>query len=59
MALKTAGMPELQFSFFEYAYIGIPITICGILYMLLLGRHILPEVKVDDSFAKGELSKKL
>lgn len=52
VALKTAGMPELQFSFFEYAYIGIPITICGILYMLLLGRHILPEVKVDDSFAK-------
>ena len=52
VALKTAGMPELQFSFFEYAYIGIPITICGIIYMLLIGRHILPEVKVDDSFAK-------
>ncbi len=52
VALKTAGMPELQFSFFEYAYIGIPITICGIIYMLLVGRHILPEVKVDDSFAK-------
>ena len=52
VALKTAGMPELQFSFFEYAYIGIPITVCGIIYMLLIGRHILPEVKVDDSFAK-------
>lgn len=52
VALKTAGMPELQFSFFEYAYIGIPITICGIIYMLLVGRHILPEVKMDDSFAK-------
>lgn len=29
VALKTAGMPELQFSFFEYAYIGIPITIAA------------------------------
>ena len=51
VALKPAGMPELQFSFFEYAYIGIPITVCGIIYMLLIGRPILPEVKVDDSFA--------
>ncbi|MBO5636059.1 MAG: SLC13/DASS family transporter [Acidaminococcaceae bacterium] len=43
VALKAAGMPELQFSFFEYAYIGIPITIAGILYMMLVGKYLLPE----------------
>ena len=43
VALKAAGMPELQFGFFEYAYIGIPITIAGILYMMFIGKYLLPE----------------
>lgn len=43
VALKAAGMPELEFGFFEYAYIGIPITIAGIIYMVLIGRHLLPK----------------
>ena len=48
VALKTAGMPELQFGFFEYAWIGIPITVAGILYMLFIGRFLLPKTEADD-----------
>ena len=44
----TTGMPELQFGFFEYAYIGIPITVAGIVYMMFLGKYILPEAKTDE-----------
>mgnify|MGYP000747683922 CR=1 FL=1 len=46
-ALQAAGMKE-QFGFFEYAYIGIPITIAGIVYMMFLGKYILPEAKTDE-----------
>ena len=48
VALKTAGMPELQFGFFEYAWIGIPITVAGILYMLFIGRFLLPNTETND-----------
>lgn len=48
VALKAAGMPELQFGFFEYAWIGVPITVAGILYMLFLGRFLLPKTEADD-----------
>ncbi len=59
VALKTAGMPELQFGFFEYAYIGIPITLFGILYMIFIGRHILPETKVDDAFKAADVEQEI
>lgn len=42
VALKAAGMEHLQFGFFEYAYIGIPITVAGIVYMMFLGKYFLP-----------------
>lgn len=42
VALRAAGMPELQFGFFEYAWLGIPITIAGTLYMMFFGKHLLP-----------------
>ena len=48
VALKAAGMGELQFGFFEYAWIGIPITVAGILYMLFIGRFLLPKTEADD-----------
>lgn len=48
VALKAAGMPELQFGFFEYAWIGIPITVAGILYMLFIGRFLLPKTEAND-----------
>lgn len=49
VALKAAGLEELQFGFFEYAYIGIPITVAGIIYMMFLGKYFLP--KENDAFA--------
>ncbi len=48
VALKAAGMPELQFSFFEYAWIGIPITVAGILYMIFIGRYLLPKTEATE-----------
>ena len=48
VALKTAGMGDLQFGFFEYAWIGVPITVAGILYMVFIGRHLLPKTDADD-----------
>lgn len=48
VALKTAGMADLQFGFFEYAWIGIPITVAGILYMIFIGRHLLPNREIVD-----------
>lgn len=43
VALKAAGMAELQFGFFEYAYIGIPLTVAGIFYMMFIGKYLLPK----------------
>ncbi len=51
--LKGAGFEP--FSFFEFAKIGIPLTVVGILYMLLIGKHFLPkvdlstDVKIDEA----------
>lgn len=47
VALKAAGMEDLQFGFFEYAYIGIPITVAGILYMMFVGKYFLPDDVVN------------
>ena len=49
VALKAAGMPELQFGFFEYAYIGIPITVAGIIYMMFFGKYLLPKESPVDT----------
>lgn len=35
------------FGFFEFAYIGIPIAIAGIIYMMFIGYRFLPKVTVD------------
>ena len=45
-ALQAAGMKE-QFGFFEYAWIGIPVTLAGMLYMMFIGKHLLPKVELD------------
>ncbi|MDR3299950.1 MAG: SLC13 family permease [Candidatus Accumulibacter sp.] len=39
-ALKAAGFPV--FGFFEFARIGLPITLVGILYMVFIGKYLLP-----------------
>ncbi len=48
VALKAAGMGDLQFGFFECAWVGVPITVAGILYMVFIGRHLLPKTDADD-----------
>ncbi|MGI6227269.1 MAG: SLC13 family permease [Peptococcales bacterium] len=39
--LGTSGLRE--FGFFEFAFIGIPLTVVGIIYMLTIGRKLLPD----------------
>ena len=48
VALKAAGMGDLQLGLFEYAWVGVPITVAGILYMVFIGRHLLPKTDADD-----------
>lgn len=43
--LTAAGFQG--FGFFEFAWIGIPLSLSGIAYMLLIGRHLLPKVELD------------
>lgn len=40
-SLKAAGFTP--FGFFEFAWIGIPLTIVGIIYMMFIGKHLLPK----------------
>lgn len=44
-ALKAAGYEP--FSFFEFAWIGIPLTVVGIMYMMLIGKRFLPKREAD------------
>ena len=45
-ALATAGLPT--FGFFEFAKIGIPLSIIILLYTLFVGRHFLPVHNAGD-----------
>jgi anion transporter len=40
-ALKAAGLAP--FGFFEFAWVGVPLTLAGIIYMVFLGKHFLPK----------------
>jgi len=44
-ALKEAGFAP--FSFFEFAWAGIPLTIVGVLYMVTIGKRFLPKTSVE------------
>ena len=44
-ALKAAGFEP--FGFFEFAWIGIPLTIVGMLYMVFIGKHLLPKAELS------------
>ena len=44
-ALKAAGFEP--FGFFEFAWIGIPITVAGIVYMMFIGKHMLPKIELS------------
>ncbi|MFI8480336.1 SLC13 family permease [Pseudomonas sp. NPDC078700] len=45
-ALQKVG---LEFSFFEYAKIGLPLLVCGIIYFAFFGYRLLPEANGSDS----------
>lgn len=44
-ALETAKLGT--FSFFEFAWIGIPLTLAGIIYMVTIGYKLIPDRGVD------------
>ncbi len=48
-ALKESNLPS--FGFFEFAWIGIPLTIVGILYMVTIGKRLLPNHIISDDVA--------
>lgn len=44
-ALKNAGLTP--FTFFEFAWIGIPLTVAGIAYMVFFGKRFLPKADLS------------
>jgi solute carrier family 13 (sodium-dependent dicarboxylate transporter), member 2/3/5 len=44
-SLKAAGLEP--FGFFEFAWIGIPLTVAGIAYMMFIGKYLLPKNEVS------------
>ena len=45
-ALQNAGLRP--FGFFEFAWIGIPLTVAAIVYMILIGKRFLPKGQLTD-----------
>lgn len=45
-ALSAAGLPT--FGFFEFAYIGIPLSIIILIYTLFIGRHFIPDKQAGE-----------
>ena len=44
-AMTAAGLEP--FGFFEFAWIGIPVSVAGMLYMMFIGKHLLPNKQLD------------
>ncbi len=44
-ALSAAGFGT--FGFFEFAWIGIPVSVAGMAYMMLIGKYFLPKMELD------------
>ena len=44
-AMNAAGLES--FSFFEFAWIGIPVSVAGMLYMMFVGKFLLPKAELD------------
>ena len=45
-ALQAAGIND-SFGFFEYAWIGVPVSIAGMLYMMFVGKYLLPKQELS------------
>lgn len=56
--LAVQGVMENQdvpvFGFFEFAYIGVPLTIVGIIYMMTIGYKLIPD-RMDNGAMIGDL----
>lgn len=50
--MENEGVP--LFGFFEFAYIGIPLTIVGIIYMMTIGYKLIPD-RMDNGVKIGDL----
>ena len=46
-ALQQAGLPT--FGFFEFAWIGVPLSIVCVLFTLTIGKKLLPTHEIDDT----------
>ena len=44
-AMNAAGLDS--FTFFEFAWIGIPVSVAGMLYMMFVGKYLLPKAELD------------
>ena len=44
-AMAAAGLEP--FGFFEFAWIGIPVSVAGMLYMMFVGKYLLPNKQLD------------
>ncbi|MBR6636353.1 MAG: SLC13/DASS family transporter [Phascolarctobacterium sp.] len=44
-AMNAAGLES--FSFFEFAWIGIPVSLAGMAYMMFVGKYLLPKAELD------------
>lgn len=55
-ALKAAGLEP--FGFFEFAWVGIPLTIAGIAYMMFIGKHFLPKQYLSEDIEIDEEAKR-
>ena len=61
-AMTSAGIQP--FGFFEFAWIGLPISLAGMLYMMFVGKHLLPnkaldaDQEIEQEIEAGETSSK-
>ena len=44
-AMTAAGLEP--FGFFEFAWIGVPVSVAGMLYMMFVGKYLLPNQQLD------------
>lgn len=58
--LAVQGVMENQgiegFGFFEFAYVGIPLTLIGIIYMMTIGRKLVPDRLDEQGAVMGDIT---
>lgn len=55
--LREQGEPT--FGFFDFTPIGLALLVAGVLYMLLIGRHMIPDYKPKQEFQRVETPEEL